>query len=159
MPPLFALSQHSALAAVQERLLPTERLFEFQDDIYAVSIEELWGHARHRCGMERVSHSSHQRGQSTHQQSSGGSGFFTNTGLFHCGHDPRPCTCVQGPKKSTHQPITKTMSCPNRRGNCATTGVSTPQPDVDLKGPSPPSRRKAVKSKSKVDRRSACIRS
>ena len=39
------------------------------------------------------------------------------------------------------------MVCKTMRSRvCATTGVSTPQADVDLKGPSPPSRRKAVKS-------------
>ena len=30
-----------------------------------------------------------------------------------CGHDPRPCTCVQGPKKSPHQLINALMSCPS----------------------------------------------
>ena len=58
MPALFALGQHAALVAVQDTLLPSEKLFAFLDDIYAVvkpervaevhaSLErELWVHAR-----------------------------------------------------------------------------------------------------------------
>ena len=34
MPALFALGQHEALVAVSERLLPTERLLAFHDDLY-----------------------------------------------------------------------------------------------------------------------------
>ena len=36
MPALFALGQHDALVAIQNRLVPGERLMAFLDDIYAV---------------------------------------------------------------------------------------------------------------------------
>ena len=36
MPALCALGQHKALVAVSERLLPTERLFAFHDDLYVL---------------------------------------------------------------------------------------------------------------------------
>ena len=58
MPALFALGQHAALVAGQDPFFPTEKLFSFLDDIYAVvkpqrvaevhaTLErELWAHAR-----------------------------------------------------------------------------------------------------------------
>ena len=43
MPAMYALGQHKALVAVSERLLPTERLLAFHDDLYVL------------CGPPRVS--------------------------------------------------------------------------------------------------------
>ena len=40
MPMLFALGQHGALLAIQERLLEGERVFAFLDDIYVVCMPE-----------------------------------------------------------------------------------------------------------------------
>ena len=60
MPLLFSLGQHNALHAVQERLLPNERIFAFLDDVYVVCLPDrvaaihmllenaLWVHARIR---------------------------------------------------------------------------------------------------------------
>ena len=57
MPLLFAVGQHRALEAVRGRLLPTEKLLAFLDDVYVVCApervavvhgalrEELWRHA------------------------------------------------------------------------------------------------------------------
>ena len=67
MPLLFSLGQHNALHAVQERLLPNERIFAFLDDVYVVCLPDrvvaihmllenaLWVHARIRsgCGQKR----------------------------------------------------------------------------------------------------------
>ena len=36
MPALYSLAQHGALEAIARRLLPTERLFAFLDDLYIV---------------------------------------------------------------------------------------------------------------------------
>ena len=74
MPALFSLGQHQALEAVARRLLPTEQLFAFLDDLYVVCqpgrvvdvhhiiAVELWSHAkiriqhgRHRCGTAEES--------------------------------------------------------------------------------------------------------
>ena len=41
-----------------------------------------------------------------------------------CGHGPRPCTCVQGPKKTPHQLTTNTMSC-----NCGPPQLTADQPE------------------------------
>ena len=43
---------------------------------------------------------------------------------------PRPCTCVQGPKKSPHQLINAMMSCPTRRNpqTSATVGARLSSP-------------------------------
>ena len=58
MPMLFALGQHRALLAIQERLLEGERVFAFLDDIFVVCMpervanvyttiqQELFAHAR-----------------------------------------------------------------------------------------------------------------
>ena len=60
MPALYSLGQHRALEAVARRLLPTERLFAFLDDLYVVCqpgrvvdvhhivAVELWSHAKIR---------------------------------------------------------------------------------------------------------------
>ena len=73
MPLLFSLGQHNALHAVQERLLPNERLFAFLDDVYVVCLPDrvaaihmllenvLWVHARIRA--RRRSTTAQGRGQ------------------------------------------------------------------------------------------------
>ena len=63
MPALFALGQHAALVAIQNHLLPTERLLAFLDDLHVVAAPhriaaihhrvetELWEHARIRINQ------------------------------------------------------------------------------------------------------------
>ena len=51
MQALFALSQHDALVAIQDRLKPEEKLFTFLDDIYVWS-----GHASHNDGAHGHPH-------------------------------------------------------------------------------------------------------
>ena len=54
MPLLFSLGLHSSLCAIRDRLLPSERLLAFLDDIYVICSpdqvvalqEELWAHSR-----------------------------------------------------------------------------------------------------------------
>ena len=67
MPLLFSLGQHNALHAVQERLLPNERIFAFLDDVYVVCLPDrvaaihmllenaLWVHAiRVHAGKTKI---------------------------------------------------------------------------------------------------------
>ena len=58
MPALFALGQHAALVAVQDTLLPSEKLFAFLDDIYAVvKLERV---AEVHASLERDPHPSRE---------------------------------------------------------------------------------------------------
>ena len=65
-----------------------------------------------------------------------------------CGHDPRSCTCVQGPKKSipsAHHQSRRHELAAIDAATAPRQGCRRPQAMRDLKGPSPPSRRNSVK--------------